>query len=228
MNDAEIKSIREFSQVSQKDMQEWDKYLPLAVKQKRSKGYELFKGGEIWNKLYLCQQGEAKCIRVSPEGKEKILWQGVAPCLLGEGPFFDGLPTLSSFIITKPSILYAFSAETVYSVLLKDPDIVTSIIRHLSHKIRLMHNQNCCLSFSELSSRICMYLYQKMYSSDDKRQFYSIPGLTQQDLANHLSVHRVTLNKTLRLLEQQGIIGPYNKKITYILDIDAFMSLIQE
>ena len=73
-----------------------------------------------------------------------------------------------------------------------------------------------------------MYLYQKMYSSDDKKQFYSIPGLTQQDLANHLSVHRVTLNKTLRLLEQQGIIGPYNKKITYILDIDTFMRLIQE
>ena len=35
MNDTEIKSIHEFSQVSQKDMREWDKYLPLAVKQKR-------------------------------------------------------------------------------------------------------------------------------------------------------------------------------------------------
>lgn len=227
MNETEIKSIHEFSQVSQ-NMQEWDKYLHLATKLKRSKGQELIKSGEIWNKLYLCQQGAAKLIRISHDGKEKILWQGVAPCLLGEGPFFDGLPTLSCFVITKPSVLYAFSAETVYSVLLKDPDIVTSIIRHLSHKIRLVHNQNCCLSFSELSSRICMYLYQKLYSSDDKKQFYSIPDLTQQDLANHLSVHRVTLNKTLRLLEQQGIIGPYNKKITYILDIEAFMNLIQE
>lgn len=228
MNDTEIKSIHEFSQISQKNMQEWDKYLHLATKLKRPKGYELYKSGELWNKLYLCLQGEAKLVRVSHEGKEKILWQGVAPCLLGEGPFFDGLPTLSNFIITKPSVLYAFSADTVYSVLLKDPDIVTSIIRHLSRKIRLVHNQNCCLSFSELSSRICMYLHQKMSTSDDKKQFYSIPGLTQQDLANHLSVHRVTLNKTLRLLEQQGIIGPYNKKITYILDIDAFMELIQE
>lgn len=228
MNDTEIKSIHEFSQISQKNMQEWDKYLHLAAKLKRPKGYELYKSGELWNKLYLCLQGEAKLVRVSHEGKEKILWQGVAPCLLGEGPFFDGLPTLSNFIITKPSVLYAFSADTVYSVLLKDPDIVTSIIRHLSRKIRLVHNQNCCLSFSELSSRICMYLHQKMSISDDKKQFYSIPGLTQQDLANHLSVHRVTLNKTLRLLEQQGIIGPYNKKITYILDIDAFMELIQE
>ncbi len=228
MNDTEIKSIHEFSQISQKNMQEWNKYLHLATKLKRPKGYELYKSGELWNKLYLCLQGEAKLVRVSHEGKEKILWQGVAPCLLGEGPFFDGLPTLSNFIITKPSVLYAFSADTVYSVLLKDPDIVTSIIRHLSRKIRLVHNQNCCLSFSELSSRICMYLHQKMSISDDKKQFYSIPGLTQQDLANHLSVHRVTLNKTLRLLEQQGIIGPYNKKITYILDIDAFMELIQE
>lgn len=226
MNETEIKSIHEFSQISQ-NMQEWDKYLPLAAKLNRSKGQELFKSGEIWNKLYLCQQGAAKLCRLSQDGKEKILWQGVAPCLLGEGPFFDGLPTLSSFIITKPSILYSFSAETVYSVLLKDPAIVTSIIRNLSHKIRLVNNQNCCLSFTELSSRICMYLYQNMYSSEDKKQFYSVPELTQQDLANHLSVHRVTLNKNLRILEQRGIIGPYNKKITYILDIDAFMKLIQ-
>ncbi len=173
MNDTEIKSIHEFSQISQKNMQEWNKYLHLATKLKRPKGYELYKSGELWNKLYLCLQGEAKLVRVSHEGKEKILWQGVAPCLLGEGPFFDGLPTLSNFIITKPSVLYAFSADTVYSVLLKDPDIVTSIIRHLSRKIRLVHNQNCCLSFSELSSRICMYLHQKMSISDDKKLFHS-------------------------------------------------------
>lgn len=227
MNETEIKSIHEFSQVSQ-DMQEWEKYLHLAAKIKRSKGHELFKSGEIWNKLYLLYQGEAQLTRLSHDGKERILWRGIAPCLLGEGPFFDGLPTLSSFVITKPSIIYSFSAEVVYSVLLKDPIIAASIIRNLSHKIRLVNNQNTCFSFSELSSRICMYLYQKMKSTEDKKQFYAIPELTQQDLANHLAVHRVTLNKTLRHLEQQGIIGPYNKKITYILDFDTFMSLIQK
>ena len=220
------KSIHEFSQISS-NMQEWDKYLHLAVKIKRAKGQELFESGEIWNKLYLLQAGEVKLIRLSNDGKEKILWRGIAPCLLGEGPFFDGLPTLSFFVITKPSVLYSFSAETVYSVLLKDPLIVTSILRNLSQKVRLNINQNCCLSFSELSSRICMYLYQKMHISENRKQFYAVPELTQQDLANHLSVHRVTLNKKLRFLEQQGIIGPYNRKLTYILDVDSFLNLIQ-
>lgn len=226
MEETKNKSIHEFSQVSQ-DMQEWDKYLHLATKIKRSKGQELFKSGEIWNKLYLLYQGEAQLVRLSQDGKERILWRGVAPCLLGEGPFFDGLPTLSSFFITKPSTIYSFSSEVVYSVLIKDPAVAVSIIRNLSHKIRLVNNQNTCYSFSELSSRICMYLYQKMTNTDDKKQFYAVPELTQQDLANHLGVHRVTLNKTLRNLEQQGIIGPYNRKCTYILDLDTFMSLIQ-
>lgn len=226
MDNRENQLIHEFSQVSL-DMHEWEKYFHLATKIKKTKSQELIKSGEKWDKLYVLYQGEAQLTRLSQDGKERILWRGIAPCLLGEGPFFDGLPTLSSFIITKPSILYTFQRDIVYSVLIKDPAIALSIIRNLAHKIRLVNNQNSCFSFSELSSRICMYLYHKMQQSEDKKQYFSVPELTQQDLANHLAVHRVTLNKALRHLEQQGIIGPYNKKITYILDFETFMSLIQ-
>lgn len=226
MDNKENQLIHEFSQVSL-DMHDWEKYFHLATRIKKNKNQELIKSGEKWDKLYVLYQGEAQLTRLSQDGKERILWRGIAPCLLGEGPFFDGLPTLSSFIVTKPSVMYTFPREIVYSVLIKDPAIALSIIRNLAHKIRLVNNQNSCFSFSELSARICMYLYHKMQQSEDKKQYFAVPELTQQDLANHLAVHRVTLNKALRHLEQQGIIGPYNKKITYILDFETFMSLIQ-
>ncbi|MFQ9867016.1 MAG: helix-turn-helix domain-containing protein [Bilophila wadsworthia] len=35
------------------------------------------------------------------------------------------------------------------------------------------------------------------------------PGLNQQELANLLGVHRVTLNKALRELEREAVLGPY-------------------
>ena len=84
------------------------------------------------------------------------------------------------------------------------------------------------MSFTELSTRICLFLHQTLHSNNEKKQFYAVPEFTQQELANHLGVHRVTINKTLRYLEQQGIIGPYNKKLTYILDIETFTKIINK
>lgn len=219
--------FHDISQVST-DMHEWEKYFQFGTKIKKPKGYELLKSGGIWDKLYVLIEGEAKLIRISSDGKEKILWNGIAPCLLGEGPFFDEIPTLSSFILTQESILYSFNHDIVHNVLLEDKAIALSIIKNLSLKARVVNNHSCCLSFTELSSRICYFLYQTLQADKNNKQFYAIPEFTQQELANHLGVHRVTINKTLRELEQQGIIGPYNKKITYILDMDNFTKLLDK
>lgn len=210
------------------NMKEWEDFFQYGTKIKRPKGYELFKSGEIWNKLYVLVQGEAKLVRVSANGKEKIFWSGVAPCLLGEGPFFDEMPSLSSFILTQDSILYCFTYDVVHSILLNNKNIALSIIKNLALKARIVNNFNSCMCFTELSTRICLFLHQTLRSDNNKKQFYAVPEFTQQELANHLGVHRVTINKTLRYLEQQGIIGPYNKKITYILDIETFTKIINK
>jgi len=54
------------------------------------------------------------------------------------------------------------------------------------------------------------------------------PGLNQQDLANLLGVHRVTLNKSLRELEKSGVLGPYSRDEVYILDRKRFNELVRQ
>lgn len=48
------------------------------------------------------------------------------------------------------------------------------------------------------------------------------PGLNQQELANLLGVHRVTLNKALRELEREAVLGPYSRDEVYIVDMERF------
>ena len=51
------------------------------------------------------------------------------------------------------------------------------------------------------------------------------PGLNQQELANLLGVHRVTLNKALRELEREAVLGPYSRDEVYIVDMERFHEL---
>jgi len=54
------------------------------------------------------------------------------------------------------------------------------------------------------------------------------PVLNQQELANLLGVHRVTLNKCLRELEKAGVLGPYSRDEVYILDRVRFDKLVSQ
>ena len=44
-------------------------------------------------------------------------------------------------------------------------------------------------------------------------------------VANLLGVHRVTLNKALRELEREAVLGPYSRDEVYIVDMERFHEL---
>jgi len=206
----------------------WQDVLQYGNKIERPQGYELLAGGTYWNKLYYLAKGEVQLIRFLPDGRERILWVGVAPSIVGECPFFDQNPANNSFILSKPSTLYVFSEEWVHNTLLANyPKLRLSLFRSMANKLRVIHNQSVCVSMDSLSVRICKFLHHKLVSNTNKNENLVEPGLTQQELANLLSTHRVTLNKALRKLEKENILSAYCKKEIYILDMERFLQVIE-
>lgn len=205
----------------------WHDVLQYGNRIERPKGHELLPGGKCWKTLYYLAKGEVQLIRLLPDGRERLLWVGIAPNIVGECPFFDQMPASSSLIVSKPSVLYAFSETWVHNTLLvKYPKLALSLLRSMANKLRVMHNQTVCVSMDSLPSRICKFLYQRLIPNLGKQQNYVEPGLTQQELASLLSTHRVTLNKALRELENEGILSPYSRKEVYILDMDRFLDFL--
>ena len=172
------------------------------------------------------EAGEVYLVRILADGRERLLWISTPPCFIGEGPFFDQLPAASSFIVTKQSVLYAFSPTWIFNTLLpKYPELTFTLLQSMAHKLRVLNNQSVCFSMEELPSRIYKFLFSRL-GTEKINTLNSINlGLSQQEIANLLGVHRVTLNKALRTLVRQGILGLYSKKETYIIDIAAFMDL---
>ncbi len=205
----------------------WDKVFNEGIKVSKTKGHELLKAGEIWNQLYYLEKGEVKLNLILPDGRERLLWKAKAPNIIGEGAFFDGQPSNSSIILTQDSTFYMFTREWVYNTLLtKHQDLTLGIIQSLSTKTMLFAHQSIFFPSQSMFYLICTILEQHLIRKGEI--LYAKTDLNQQDFANVLGVHRVTLNKNLRKLEKLGIIGPYSKNETFILDEEAFKNILAE
>lgn len=205
----------------------WRKVLHLGSRLHFPRGAEILFQGQSGQAIYFLEQGEVRMVRFSQEGREKILWSGGPGTLFGETPFFDETPQRSTFVAAKDCIARAFPRRVVLEQILpSQPDLVLALFRSLASKARVLSNQSASLSLEDLPSRICMFLHLRLGAAETANSSPRIcPGLNQQELASLLGVHRVTLNKVLRDLEKDLILGPYSRDEVYILDLERFRQL---
>lgn len=205
----------------------WRTVIGFGTRLSFKKGDEIMHGGERGEHLYYVQQGEVRLMRTTLDGREKILMSMRSGTVTGETPFFDEVPARSSLMAGTDCVVYAFSRDCVmHEIFPKHPELVLALLHSLASKVRVLCNQSVSLSLEELPARICRFLHLRMRDDGqghpDPRVF---PGVNQQELANLLGVHRVTLNKSLRELEREAVLGPYSRDEVYILDMARFNEL---
>lgn len=210
--------------------QEWRKLFDMGTRLHFPKGSTIVAGGDTTENLYFIDKGEVRVVRTLFDGREKILFRLHEGMLVAETPFFDDLPSMSAIVAASDCTLYCFDRKTVYgSIFPRNPTIIYSTMRAMASKIRMLCNQSVELTTSELSTRICRFICQRAKAGLQSKGTgrYVNPALTQQELSSLLGVHRVTLNKALRDLENKGIIGPYSRKELFILDEERLLQLAE-
>ncbi|HCU67665.1 MAG TPA: Crp/Fnr family transcriptional regulator [Desulfomicrobium sp.] len=208
----------------------WRRVLSQGRRMKFAKGTHISSYGADAGTLYYLERGEIWLTRSTMDGREKIIWAIGPDSLFGETPFFDELPARSAMVAAVDCTVYAFARQCVLSQILPaHPDLMLALFKSLALKVRVLSNQAVSLSLDDLPSRICKYLHLRQKDDiSEKAPLVVSPGLNQQDLANLLGVHRVTLNKSLRELEKSGVLGPYSRDEVYILDRKRFNELVRQ
>lgn len=74
----------------------WRQVLDLGTRLRFRKGEEIMHGGEKGEYLYYVHQGEARLMRTTLDGREKILMSMRSGTVTGETPFFDSAGALWS------------------------------------------------------------------------------------------------------------------------------------
>ena len=208
----------------------WEKLFHLGQRCFFKKGSVIIKEGQYIQHLYYLRIGEIKTTVTSAEGLEKTIWYIQEGCVFGETPLFNDKPCVYVFSAILDCEVYLFSRETVIQEIIpKHPEVVLLILSVLTRKVHVLSTQVEDLTFRQPMARVSRHIYLLAYQNGKQvREGSPIPiKITQQDLANMIGVHRVTVNNVLRKLEDEGVLQRHNNTIVIkdIAKLETYASL---
>lgn len=210
----------------------WESVLELGQKHTYEKGSIILGGGKPVDYLYYLHAGRIKFSKLTADGDEKIVWYIDKENIFGAAPFFDRRPIrmmCNMLTALEDCEVYTFTRECFSKeIVVKHPELLENLIQSMAYKIFLGLNRGGDLS--SLPSRICKvlhYVIQRETEAGISGKKVRSKGISQQELADILGVHRVTLNNAISQLKREGILEHMSKRSLVIHDIERFRAYVQ-
>ncbi|BDU50892.1 Crp/Fnr family transcriptional regulator [Haliovirga abyssi] len=190
------------------------------------KGEILFFEGDKGDSMYIIKSGKVKILKLSEDGREKIL------SILSEGDFLGEMALLDSEMRSatveamEEIELYAIYKTEFLDFLKKNFSVTMHIIRTLSDRVRILNKKVEVLTFKDVYARFNETLKElsEKYGVVHKGTIKLNINLTHKDLANMLGVTRETVTRMIGKLKREGILDIQDKKII-ILDIEKLENM---
>ncbi len=177
--------------------------------------------GEWSDLLYFLISGLVKVYKTSPEGQEQILHFARPGESLNDVSTFDGGPNAASMLAVTPVTLYMIKKSDLNLILRNYPQACFNVIKALAHRVRRDSMLVAELSFHQVIGRLARMLLR--YGGETEEGF----RLTQQDMAAAVGTTREVVNRSLKVLEDRGVIRLVRHRIE-IIDEDALKDLAKE
>jgi CRP-like cAMP-binding protein len=209
----------------------WESILNLGNKHTYCKGSIIIGGGQPINDLYYLHVGQVKYSTTTREGNLKILWYLDNGNIFGAAPFFEGRPARNYNAITtmEKCEVYTFSRICFHDEIVANyPRLLSNLIQSMANRIFLALNRGGDLD--SLRSRVCKILFYIVQRENNKSSGKVVcsTGISQQELAFILGVHRVTLNSIITQLKHEGIIGQISKRNLVINNTERLLEYAQD
>jgi CRP-like cAMP-binding protein len=176
--------------------------------------------GELSDRLFFVATGVVRLFRVSAEGKEQTLELVRPGESINEVPVFDGGPNPASVQAMGPVLLYAINKNELESILRDYPRVASNVVRVLASRIRRLVSLVEDLSFRHVIGRVAKILLEHAGNGAQPGQ-----RLTQQEMAAIAGTAREVVGRSLKTLEERGIIKLEHHRIV-ITDKEALKQVI--
>ena len=172
----------------------------LVFEKETDRGKVIQLDGEPVEELYFVISGVVKLMKTSADGKEQI-FKIVRPGeSFGDVPALDGQPSYVSAQAMTPVGLYGIKSEDMAMLIRDYPQVASNAIGVLSAETRHLASLVEELSFKQVISRLAGIL---LNPGDGSR---TLPRLTQQDMAAMAGTAREMIGRSLKALEEDGVI----------------------
>lgn len=170
----------------------------------------------------LMASGVVSLYRTSYKGKEHILRIVRSGEAFHDATAFDGCISLFSLRALAPSVLYTILNDDLQRLMLGCPRLAVNVVGLLAQEARHYVSLIEDMSFRDVPGRLAKVLLEYLVSPADGDTI----RLTQQDMAAMTGTVREMVARSLKTMEDQGIIRLNRRQIS-IARIDALRELAE-
>ncbi|MDQ6972244.1 MAG: Crp/Fnr family transcriptional regulator [Mariprofundaceae bacterium] len=186
------------------------------------KGIALFHQGEPCTGFYMVLSGGVRLVFTSPDGREHIAKIAIAGDHFAEAVMFLGKPyPLDAFAMENSELLFV-GKDAIDACLKRSPNFARILIANLSTQLHHFANKIATLTLHNATQRVIGYLLHFIEAGEKRGNgvCFKLPA-SKHIIASHLNISPETLSRTLRQLDDLGLMNVEGKKIS-ITDIDKF------
>lgn len=215
-----LEALRDSSFLSGLTMAEAERVGEACVGRKFLRGETILLEGDSFGAVRLMASGAVSLYRTSYQGKEHILRIVRSGEAFHDIAVFDGCVSLFSARALAPSVLYTIFRGDLQRLMLACPQLAVNVVGLLAQEARHYVSLVEDMSFRDIPGRLAKVLLKYLVSPDDSDPI----RLTQQDMAAMTGTVREMVARSLKTMEDQGIIRLNRRKIS-ITRVDALREL---
>jgi CRP/FNR family transcriptional regulator len=181
---------------------------PLLRSVRLDERQRLIAEGEPCEGFYFVRRGRLRLFRTAPDGREQTLRIVAAGETFGEVPVFDGGPNAASAEAIEPADVVLVPLAVAQVLVERYPEVARRLLRHLAARLRAFNELVEQLSLQTVQQRLARYLYfaAKETGVETAGGIAVERRLSGQDLASLVGSVREVVARTLKGLEDEGVI----------------------
>jgi len=207
-----LQSIHYFSGLEPEELESLKKFI---FEKPATKGEIIIFEGEPSNLVYFVVSGVVKLFKTSPDGKEQIIYLVRPYESFNEIPVFEAGASLASAQAMTPVVLYSMEKDDLRNALARHPALAMNVIQVLAQRTEQLLSLVEDLSFRRVTGRVAKILLEYLGNRDSPPR-----RLTQQEMAAMAGTAREMIGRSLKLLEEEGMVRLDRNRIV-IVDEEA-------
>jgi CRP/FNR family cyclic AMP-dependent transcriptional regulator len=169
--------------------------------------------------LFIICEGRVRLARIGPDGREQVLQMVGVGELFNAEPLFDGGPTPANARAMSPVRALLLPAAVLVALIGTHPSIALLLLHELSARQRQLVLLLEDLHFRSVRARLARVLLREVRDG--------CASITQQDLAERAGTVREIVGRTLRDMQQEGLVRLLRGQVT-VLDLELLREVAEE
>ena len=180
------------------------------------KGQFIFREGDAADWFHIVKQGNVKCVKSSPEGREvtlKVLMPGDLFCCEASAFSGEGHPGCAQSM--GEGTIIKIHRKVMLDVIQRNPEAAVNIINYLSLRLRESQDNAKAFALDRAEQRVAAILVNLTQRSgiQEANGFRIGVRLTHQDLADMAGLTKETTSRILSRFKKDQLISGTGKKL---------------